>query len=472
MPPDAPEPPFSTGVDWTTGAVLPEVSPGGLDDIPEEVDAQSRAAGATRGLAVDDVDPNNLAEAGWGIIFGPGVSAGVRQALQPLIAHRQAEAGSLFASFEGARAYQPDDTVRSWLNRQQVTFASVNPQLGVPLYLLIVASPQDIPFEFQYLLDAYWNVGRLHFDDEAMYGEYVSRLLAYERAATLTQSRRVTIFAPLNPADRATGFFHNQVAKPFVEGSTKYGLKPIGAAQQFAMDAALKGDATKARLEATLAGTAPGGRPAVLFTGSHGIFAGPEVAQRVDRIGGLVTQDWNGPGTPLSAASTLCASDLADIDDLGGLLHFMFACYGGGCPAVDTYTRLADGTPKPLLEQTIVSRLPQAMLARGALGIVSHVDRVFAFSFQTDTMLPQTQDLHQVLQRMVRGQRLGQCLDAFNLRWAVLSAELTGLLRTRELSSGQVPDAVLADRWLKRDDARNYIVLGDPAVRLRTELLT
>jgi hypothetical protein len=35
----------------------------------------------------------------------------------------------------------------------------------VPFYLLLVASPEEIPFEFQYLLDIYGDVGQLRFDD-------------------------------------------------------------------------------------------------------------------------------------------------------------------------------------------------------------------------------------------------------------------------------------------------------------------
>ena len=34
---------------------------------------------------------------------------------------------------------------------------------------------------------------------------------------------------------------------------------------------------------------------------------------------------------------------------------------------------------------------------------------------------------------------------------------------------GDVNDRELASRWVARDDARNYVALGDPAVRLRVE---
>jgi hypothetical protein len=71
--------------------------------------------------------------------------------------------------------------------------------------------------------------------------------------------------------------------------------------------------------------------------------------------------------------------------------------------------------------------------------------------------------------RVMKGDRVGQCTDQFNLRWAVLSAELSDIQRQRSVLPGQVPDSVLANRWVARDDARNYLILGDPAVRLRVE---
>ena len=59
------------------------------------------------------------------------------------------------------------------------------------------------------------------------------------------------------------------------------------------------------------------------------------------------------------------------------------------------------------------------------------------------------------------------------VRQAVLSAELQESQNLRESFDNQlISNALLANRWVARNDARNYVVLGDPAVRLRTEVMT
>jgi hypothetical protein len=120
----------------------------------------------------------------------------------------------------------------------------------------------------------------------------------------------------------------------------------------------------------------------------------------------------------------------------------------------------------------ITARLPQRLLAKGALAVLAHIDRAWAFSFQTDRLKPQVQDFRSVMELLLAGNRIGQATDDFNRRWSVLSAELSMLVEERE-ANGTAADlaAKLGNRWVARDDARNYLVLGDPAVRLRVEAM-
>ena len=462
------EPPLPMGVQAEDGTILPALTADDLKFIGADPNAvQARGEEANQDfLAVSDVDPNNLAESGWGLLFPKDVDPAVRAALEPLIEHRRQQVGdpTLFKIFDGLSAYQPGDTVRAWLDRFNVTLAIVDPSLGVPLYLTIVGSPSQVPFEFQYLLDTYWCVGRLNFETPAEYRAYAEGVVAYETAVAVPQAKRVAVFNTRNLGDRATALLHDQVGAPFATGA-----KPLGAKQGYQMQALLGDDATKDNFTKLLQGKLPGGTPALLFSGSHGAGFKSADPNQAAKQGAIVCQDWE--GGPVQPEHYFDASAVPDDAKMSGLIHFFFACYGGGCPAFDTYSRLPDGSPKPLMDSPRVARLPQRMLAGGALAILAHIDRAWTYSFQTGRSAPQTQEFRDVMTRVLRGDRIGQCTDQFNLRWAVLSAELTDSQRQRQTLPGQVSDAVLANRWVARDDARNYLILGDPAVRLRVDAM-
>jgi len=459
--------PLVNGIDWTTGETLPPPSPFALiKDIDTDPDDVRRRAetGGEFGLSTADIeDPDDLRQTGWGVLFGANVRAEVKAQLTPLLEHRAKQAHP-FKVFEGVHGSTAED-VRRWLAEQNVGFATVNPAAGVPFYLLIVASPEDISFEFQYMLDTYWAVGRLHFDSTDGYQRYAEQVVDYETASAVAISRTVGIFAPRNPGDRSTTLLFHQVVRPLAEGAQLF--RPLGERQNFTLRIAVGEEATKDNLRAMLAGSG-GSRPAFLFTGSHGAYANATVPNRLDRIGSLVTQEWEGAGSPLSEACCYSAVDLErDNSDLRGLIHFSFACYSAGCPTFDTYALQLDGTRRRLLDNNIVSRLPQRSLERGALAVLGHVDRAFSYSFHNDRFVPQIQDMREVMVNVLRGWRIGRATDQFNLRWAVLSAALSDALRDGPHTG--ISEAALATQWVARDDARNYVILGDPAVRLRVE---
>ena len=258
------EQPLPMGVEAESGQLLPGLTPNDLQHIDADPNAvQARGASDnTDFLAVSDVDPNKLNEAGWGIIFPRDPDPAVRAALEPLIEHRRKQVSDsrLFKIFEGATGYQPNDTVPGWLAQFKVGLAVVDPLLGVPLYLLIVGSPEEIPFEFQYLLDAYWSVGRLHFETPAQYRAYAEGVIAYETGATVPHGKRVAVFSTRNPGDRATALLMDQVAVPLVQGTDI--MKPLGERQGFQRQSFLGEEATKDNLLSLLQSRTAG--PSVL----------------------------------------------------------------------------------------------------------------------------------------------------------------------------------------------------------------
>ena len=417
--------------------------------------------------AVAEVDPNALDESGWAVMFSPSADQRVREALQPLLDLRKQQVADerLFVTFEGATGYLPGQTASAWLSKRGVSMNIVNPRGGVPFYLLLVGPPDEIPFEFQYGLDIFWAVGRLWFDTADEFRQYADSVVGYESMPAVPSRRHTTIFAPRHDFDEATQFFCKQVATPLAKGTETD--MPIGVKLKFGIDPFIAEPATRDALHDILSGKAPLGSPAILLTGSHGVAFAPDDARVLANQGALVCQDWDGYGA-ITPEQWYAASDVPANASVHGMIHVLFACYGGGCPQFDNFKR-AVRPPAAIAPKSFISRLPQALLAHpqgGALASLAHVERAWAYSFQSERRGAQVQGFRDVLTRLMRGDRIGQAVDQFNLRWAALTTELAEVLDDIN-HNVDVPLEKLASMWVARDDARNYIVLGDPAVRLR-----
>jgi hypothetical protein len=415
-----------------------------------------------------DAEADDLSQAGWGIVYAASVSQAVKEALSPLIRRRESEAKP-FKIYDGPDAVQPGESCEDWLSRHDVSWTHVvNPDKGVPYYLLLVGSPTDIPFEFQYTLDLQWAVGRLWFETPEEFARYSSSLLKYEDATKIDNDRSVAMFAPEHDFDNATQLFIRHVAKQLRDGEGADPV-PLGRRQRFALHTILGDQASKSALSELFSGRSPAKRPSILFTGSHGMqFDNGDVRQK-DCQGAIVCRDWEGYDE-IKDSHWFSAADLSKDAQIHGLFHFFFACHGGGCSQFDDFDRL-NGSPKRIAAEPFLSLLPQRMLTHpngGALGVLAHVERAWAYSFLGSNRSSQPQGFRDVLARLMKGDRIGHATDVFNQRWAALSIDLAQLHLNKQLH----PDLPLRDlgkMWVARDDARNFIVLGDPAARLRVK---
>jgi hypothetical protein len=118
----------------------------------------------------------------------------------------------------------------------------------------------------------------------------------------------------------------------------------------------------------------------------------------------------------------------------------------------------------------MISRLPQALLSRGALAVIGHVDLAFPYAFRDVSGTPQMQALRTPLELLMRGKRAGLAADSLSILWSSLAAQL-GMALGANAAGGAAAappkSSPLAQLTIARDDARNYIVLGDPATKLR-----
>src|SRR5262249_10549754 len=121
-----------------------------------------------------------------------------------------------------------------------------------------------------------------------------------------------------------------------------------------------------------------------------------------------------------------------------------------------------------------VARLPQRMLGRasGALACIGHIDRAWASSFlqadprQSGAVTAQRTVFESALKRLMEGRRVGHAMDYFDLPYAELASDLATRIEDATKYDVAVDDRELAQLWLYTNDARDYAVIGDPAVRI------
>lgn len=447
---------FADGINPATIQQLKSQGAGGT--VPRDIiKAKGESDAAHFGMVGGELNADNLEKAGWAVIFGASVDKSIKTNLSPLIELRKKQVGDdkLFKILDPPAANQ---SAADWLSAQHTSLNVVDPTKGVPYYILIVASPEDISFEFQYELDLYWAVGRLWLQTPDDFEHYANSVVDYETRSKVPSSRKIVLFAPdYNGKDNgASKLLCSNLVAPLIKD-------PIGQSEKFKIQSFVGASATKKTLSDIFAGSDPDGTPTLLFTGSHGLLKLPTSKELADAQGAIVCQDWKGDPNPPLDDTYYAGWDLPKNAKIHGMVHFLFDCYGAGWPRYDTYNaqKKVEISPSPMM-----ARLPQTLLGRenGALAVLGHIDRSWSYSYEVSGQ-PMDQSFRDVLTKLMNGYRFGSATDQFNFRWAALSIPLTDTLQRMQTRRGLETQA--AQQWVARDDARNYILHGDPAIKLR-----
>jgi hypothetical protein len=408
----------------------------------------------------DDVRPQEIEECGWGVLFAPDVAQSIKDALEPLIDLRRTQAGNLFKTFtanvENGICEEPDE----FLERHGVGPGTVEPA-KVPYYLLIIGSPETIPFEFQYGLGVGYAVGRVDFVDAPAARRYARAVI--EAEGSFIARNCTALFGPMHAGDGATEISVDRLLKPLATD--------LGQAQKgWTIDITLGPAATKSGLRNLLGGA---NKSAVLFSAGHGLDCPKDDPLQFSSQGALVCQDWP-VGEPLEAQSYFSAADLAQCDSLQNMVWFCFACFGAGTPRMDNFPGTANlTTPAQISSRSFTAALATEFLGHAAgpgLAFIGHVERAWETSFIWGQAGSQTKDFREALLRLMRNHRVGHAMQPLAERYGQISTLLAAEM-IRALKNGQPPTGEQAEklvlRWTACMDARNYVVLGDPAVRLR-----
>ncbi len=405
----------------------------------------------------EGIDPRDLSQTGWGVVFAADGDPAVREALSPLLEHRRQQAASHHEHYYRELLFRPGEEKWDFLNHHEAGFGPADPD-NVPYYLLLIGDPEAIPYRFQYELDVEYAVGRLHFETPEEHNAYARSVVAAEKGPTVP-TPRAAFFGVRNPGDLTTEQSADFLVEPLAEAMAR-------SHPDWQVDRVLGEGATKARLARLLDSDAP---PAFLFSASHGLCFPNGHRRQLPHQGAVLCQDWPGPqawrqkGIPED--HYFAGDDLSSSARLRGLIAFHFGCYGAGTTRLQAYAHRHGGEPEPIAPQSFLARLPQRLLSGGALAVVAHVEQCWGYSYLGMEGGERLQTFESTLERLLAGYPVGSAMEYFNHRYAEISTALAGELK--RLKYGKKPDERKLSRlWTAETDARSYVVLGDPAVRL------
>jgi hypothetical protein len=417
-------------------------------------------------------DPNELTAQRWGLV-APNGSRGDRllAIIEPLRQLRQQGQGGAPVKIYRVPSVMTGPFAAKW--KQEVFRDEKTSEQNRPRYLLLLGDLHEVPLELQQALSTDAFVGRLAFRTDAGYEAYVEKVLKWEGAAARETKPRVIFYTSRDRTD-ATEVGHQALVTPSVRACRErqeVNDFPKADILEFGGEGAVPID--------TLLTQAAHPEPGVLFTLSHGRgppaggWAKPE--DRPKHQGELRLPD----------GEFLPAEELASRPFLPGGVWFSFACFSAGTPSHSSYTHWLRQLPPsdsnarkalealpPLGEQPFIAALPQAALANpnGPLAVMGHVDLAWTCSFKHKGRSTPSRYI-ELLKALAGGSRAGVALSTLLQFLNEASSELATSYNMEELERtyGKRSSIDLVDRawlWMQRQDLANYILLGDPAVRL------
>jgi hypothetical protein len=395
-------------------------------------------------------DPNDLAQTGWGVIFPEHGNPSIYTALSPLLSRRRAQAGvchsHFYREFMGSAGYRPGENKTTFLAKHGMGPGPADPQ-RVPYYLLIVGDPAEIPFEFQCQLGVQYRVGRLHFETIAEYENYARSVEEAETGSP--RSRSSVLFGTHNWDESPIKLAVTRLVRPLAES---LGMEH----PDWSIDILVAEQATKANLLRLFERA-----PTVLFLIAHGLWFPARQERQEKEMGAIVCQDWPGPdsGKGPNIDHYLSSAQIPDSVDLRGMTLFCFSSYSAGVSRENDY-----GPARTLqAERSFVSAMAKRILGKsnGALAMIGHINVIYQSSIEWISAGPQIQTFETALRSIFRGDRIGMAMQPFSERYAELSS---ALIMNTTAEEARDPEELTFLRTAAKD-ARDYILIGDPAAR-------
>jgi hypothetical protein len=428
-----------------------------------QADASGRR---TRALAPEDLVVTDPAKAGWS--FAVHADDPNRDSLVKAVERLATRRGMADPAKPLVVAIDPNDD-GTWSDWLEDGYAAVDDR---PMYVALVGGVELFPFRFQATFGTRAHVGRLPAAPDELEA-YVDKVLRIEDAAAKPARARAVVMATDGPDTDATFWSNRYFAAPLATE-----LEAVAALRTNTVGLpAPTGDrqpATKDALQQAL-GDAPG----YVLTASHGMAARATAAADVlERVNGAICCDTT---SKAEEAWLFRGADVVAMDACAeGALWVQFACFGYGTPAQSDFAHWTTDAKEANAPADFVSDLPRRLLAhpRGPVAFIGHVDLAWLQGFADpaekaeleERISPRLAPFKKLQEwAMVRRYPVGYAMSDIRTSFGALNDRVARTI-DRAHRPGQTLDEVkLADLFVRRNDLGNYLLHGDPGVRISLE---
>jgi len=416
------------------------------------------------------IDP--FAKKNWAVVLSErhANNESIFNALQPLVELRQ---GEIIIFDDGPPGAAVDKFGLDVCNR------AIEER---PYYLMVVGDLDVISMESFYFLQSFGGVGRLPFNDPEDIKRYVNKVIEFEKL--LTANSPELLFFGTDRDDTNTINFEGLVEplhRNFAESGQTVSLTGWGTASKNEVLTKLK-----AAPEQSLA-----------FMSAHGFEhlatddeSSPELKKdQQDFQGALILDDFIEARKIGTNQGLLSAQDVADQPILKWGIMLMHACYSGGTIERDTMPEWIHlPLPNRLLpNKSFTSALSKALLCNpeGPIALVGHINRSYQYNYyhpntKGDSVTQEA--YYNMIDSLCNEHTIGYGREIFRARAYEYMSQLMTISHQIEIKrcgscrhgiQGTVskPIEVYEQAFMQYSFAtcnyRNYVILGDPMIRLK-----
>ena len=354
----------------------------------------------------------------------------------------------------------------NWIN-QKIKNGGRHPRKKLN-HVLIVATPEQIPFKFQSLLSVLPKVGRVCFDNLDDLQNYVNKVITMSTTPPDNLKKQSSFFATnygtlSNGNYDVTHYSYHELVEPLKQFLSNEGI-PVEITKLEEM----KKIPMVKKLETN--------HSSLVFFAGHGVGNVPPDKQS-QLQGAFCCQDWI---ETKNDSELFSANDFLNTDDpfLEGSMIVNFSCFSYGTPKLDDIVNFSfegSQTGDSLASESFIAAIPKKLLAhpKGPLGYIGHANSLYLSGFYnsspslSDDQRRDVSSFEAIVDCLLQNDTLGNSIDNMIDNASVEKTRFIQAVQRYQMGDeSRNTKLEIANSYFQSFDFTNYLIFGDPAIRL------